>query len=87
MTAEDEKRERKRLALEAERLIKDETLLKVLADIRQEAVDLLLSADAANTAAIIRCQAQAIVCDEFMAKLKSMIDLQKASESGSQVFG
>ena len=71
-----EARERERLALEAKRLIKDDTLLKALANVRQNAVDALLRADATVTADIIRFQTKVTVCDEFMSELSTMITLQ-----------
>lgn len=70
------KHERERLALEAVRLTHDETLLTALSRVRQTAVDALIAADAANTADVIRFQTKVIVCDEFMAELSTMIDLQ-----------
>ena len=75
MTAE-EKRERERLALEAARLTTDSTLLTAIDRIRQQAVDALIAADATDSAAIIRQQAKVTICDDFMAELKTMIELQ-----------
>lgn len=71
-----EKLERQRLALEAERLTKDETLLRALANVRQNAIEALIKADATNTADVIRQQARVSVCDDFMGELKTMIQLQ-----------
>ena len=75
MTAE-EKRERERLALEAARLTNDSTLKTALDRIRQQAVEALIAADATDSAAIIRHQAKVTICDDFMAELKTMIELQ-----------
>lgn len=71
-----EKLERQRLAQEAERLIKDDTLIRALAKVRQSAIEALIRADATNTADVIRQQARVSVCDEFMGELKTMIQLQ-----------
>lgn len=86
MDHETIKRERERLALEASRLLSDDTLIHALAAIRQSAVDKLISADATDTAAIIRQQARVTVCDEFMAELQTMITMQ-AIETGSRING
>ena len=71
-----EARERERLAQEARRLISDPTLIKALANVRQNAVDALIRADATVTADIIRFQTKVTVCDEFMSELTTMITLQ-----------
>lgn len=84
--AETTKRERERLALEAARLKKDDTLIHALANVRQRAVDALIAADATNPADIIRQQATVKVCDEFMAELEMMITMQ-AIETGSRRIG
>lgn len=83
---ETEKRERERLALEAARLKKDETLTIALANVRQRAVDALIAADPTQTADIIRQQERVKVCDEFMAELEMMITMQ-AIETASRISG
>ena len=83
---EQEKRERQRMALEATRLTNDETLIKALAFVRQAAVDALIRADATIPTDIVRLQAKVTVCDEFMAELKTMIELQ-VIETGSRING
>lgn len=80
------KQERERLALEAKRLINDQTLKTALSNIRQSAVDKLISADPTNTAEVIRYQEKTKICDEFMAELQSMID-QQTIENGSRISG
>lgn len=80
------KRERERLALEAARLKKDETLNRALADVRQKAVDALIAADPTNHANIIRHQERVKICDEFMAELEMMITMQ-AIETASRISG
>jgi hypothetical protein len=84
--ADQVKRERARLALEADRLSRDETLLTALATVRQNAVDALIGADATVTADIIRFQTKVTVCDEFMSELKTMVELQ-IIETGSRISG
>lgn len=81
----EEKNERQRLALEAARLIKDETLLTALSRVRQSAVDALIRADATITADVIRFQTKVTVCDEFMAELDTMIQLQAVDNSRSRM--
>lgn len=83
---ETEKRERERLAQEAVRLKKDDTLIRALASIRQRAVDALIAADATDHADIIRQQERVRVCDDFMAELEMMITMQ-AIETGSRISG
>lgn len=80
------KREIERLALEAVRLKNDETLKTALANIRSNAVDALIKADATNHADIIRFQTKVTVCDEFMGELETMIQLQTI-ETGSRING
>jgi hypothetical protein len=72
----EEIRERERLALEAKRLVKDDTLLKALANVRQGAIDALLRADPTITSDVIRFQTKVTVCDEFMSELETMITMQ-----------
>lgn len=82
---ETRRRERERNALEAARLIKDETLKTALANVRQSAVDALIRADVTNQADVIRQQERVKVCDEFMAELEMMITMHAidtASRSG-----
>lgn len=85
MSPED-KREQERLALEAVRLTSDQTLTVALSRVRQSAVDALIAADPTVTADIIRFQTKVTVCDEFMAELGTMIQLQ-AIETGSRISG
>lgn len=84
MTDQD-KRERQRLALEAARLTSDETLITALSRIRQNAVEALISADATIPTDIVRLQAKVIVCDEFMAELGTMIQLQSIEDNRSRI--
>lgn len=78
-------RERERLALEAARLTNDDTLLTAIARVRKNAVDALIMADATVTADIIRFQTKVTVCDEFMAELETMIQLQTIEQSRSNL--
>lgn len=80
------RRDRERAALEAARLIKDETLIRALASIRQKAVDALIGADATEPTAVVRQQERVKVCDEFMSELEMMITMH-AIENGSRVYG
>jgi hypothetical protein len=73
---EQAKREQQRLALEADRLIHDETLITALERVRQSAVDALIRVDADKPTDVVRLQAKVMVCDEFMTELKTMVELQ-----------
>lgn len=80
-----DKRERERLALEAQRLTNDETLKTALTNIRKEAVNALISADANKITDVVRLQAKVSVCDEFMAELENMILLKSLDDAGSRI--
>lgn len=86
MNNTEDRRERERLALEAARLIKDDTLLKALSRVRQNAVDALIRADANSPTDVVRLQAKVMVCDEFMDELRVMIDVHSI-DTASRIVG
>lgn len=68
-------------AKEAERLQKDDTLNKALANLRLEALADLVGTDANDTSAIIRAQERVKLIDEFRAQLARMVMAQKPANS------
>lgn len=68
------------LAKEAERLLKDDVLLHALADMRRNALDALVSADASNTISILRAQQSVAACDEIQNVLSSYVVAGKSKD-------
>lgn len=69
------------LAKEADRLKNDEIFNKALDDIRADALNELVTADATNTANIIRLQQVAVVTDEIRNVLDRYIMAADVQES------
>lgn len=74
----------KHLAKEAERLSKDPIFIKALDDIRADALNSLVTADADNYTAIVRLQQRVAVADEIRTTLGRYIiaaDVQEPAGS------
>lgn len=68
-------------AKEAQRLQTDETLLKALESMRQEALDGLVTVDPDNKSGVIRAQERVRAVDEFRSHLNRMVMAQKPANS------
>ena len=72
-----------RLALEADRLLNDEFLAFALAEMRNDALEKLVFADADDKTKILRFQQKVAVIDEVLATLKGyMLKSPKPATSG-----
>lgn len=73
------------LAKEGERLAKDEVLLYALADMRKDALEALVTADADDKTQILRLQQRVAACDDILAKLNGFVELQQIAGNSAPV--
>ena len=68
------------LAKEAERLLKDDVLLFAIDQMKQDALDALVKADAGNQIEVLRAQQRVEACEEILSVLGNYVDAGKTPD-------